>query len=496
MSDPVADATNLAEERKKRAKGKRMPVSGEPEWRDTNQYGVPKTTLYNTYLAIASLGIRCRHNTFSDQIMLRIEGDVPDDLRLAVGEVDDAVIGCLMRCLTNRFAFEPRSNTVIVAVETLAREDSFDPVCGMLAEAEAAWDGVARLDRMAVDHFNSLDTPLNRAFGRKTMIGAVHRARHPGCQFDTMVVMEGLEGINKSSAWRVLAGDDYFSDERVIGKDSREVQEQLGGVWIHESADLSGMRKAEVEQVKAQLSRRWDKARAAYAWKPKRRPRRSIHVGTTNNDGYLKSQTGNRRFWPLPVLKMIDLDQLRRDRLQLWGEAAHYELAGESAVLPEELWGAAAEEQEARRTTDAWETILSNIPEVVTPPGFDAGGMPFDPVTIRHIRDGREWVLGADILQYVLNPNMSAGRLQERDDGRLATVMKQIGWEREPRPMRINGKRGRGFSRPVPPPEEDEGTGDGTTEARRPDMSRFVESQRRAPRPVQRRYDGEEPTGG
>ena len=88
--------------------------------------------------------------------------------------------------------------------------------------------------------------------------------------------------MNKSTAWRVLAGDENFSDEKIIGKDSREVQEQLAAVWIHENADLAGMKKAEVETVKAYASRQVDRARPAYGRFLKQQPRHSIEVGTTN----------------------------------------------------------------------------------------------------------------------------------------------------------------------------------------------------------------------
>jgi predicted P-loop ATPase len=97
----------------------------------------------------------------------------------------------------------------------------------MLAMAEANWDSVKRLDRMAADYFNCEDTVLNSAFARKVMIAAVARARIPGIEFDTIMVLESEEGFNKSTALRVLAGDENFSDESIIGKNSREVQEQL-----------------------------------------------------------------------------------------------------------------------------------------------------------------------------------------------------------------------------------------------------------------------------
>ena len=106
----------------------------------------------------------------------------------------------------------------------------------------------------------------------------------PGCKFDQIIVLEGPEGINKSTAIRVLAGDDNFSDQSIIGADAKEVQEQLDGIWMHENADLAGMRKAEVEKVKAFARRQVDRARPAYGRVREDRPRRSIEWGTTNDD--------------------------------------------------------------------------------------------------------------------------------------------------------------------------------------------------------------------
>src|SRR5262249_21249267 len=170
---------------------------------------------------------------------------------------------------------------------------------------------MARLDTMVSEYANCANTPLNRAIMRKTMIAAVRRARRPGCKFDNITVLESAEGWSKSTFWRVLAGDENFKDETILGLSAREVQEQLSDVWIHESADLAGMRKTRVKKVKAFASRKEDCARPAYGYFVKRQPRHEINVGTPNADAYLQSQTGNRRFWPLKVLERIDIEKLK-----------------------------------------------------------------------------------------------------------------------------------------------------------------------------------------
>jgi len=132
-----------------------------------------------------------------------------------------------------------------------------------LNDSQGKWDGVKRLDTWVIDYLGCEDTPLNRAIGRSVLVAACRRARVPGCKFDFITVLEGPEGIDKSTAIRILAGDDNFNDQSILGASDKEVQEQLEGTWMHENADLAGMRRAEVEQVKAFASRQIDRARPA-----------------------------------------------------------------------------------------------------------------------------------------------------------------------------------------------------------------------------------------
>jgi predicted P-loop ATPase len=308
-----------------------------------------------------------------------------------------------------------------------------------LDDCQGKWDGIKRLDKWVIDYLGCEDTPLNRAIGRKTLISACRRARVPGCKHDEITVLEGPEGIQKSKAIRIFAGDENFNDQSILGSSDKEVQEQLEGTWMHENADLAGMRKAEVESVKAFARRQVDRARPAYGRVREDRPRRSIEWGTTNNKTYLQSQTGNRCFWPLEC-GTINIEALRRDREQLLGEAATYETAGESITLDECLWGDAREAQEKRRIADPWEDILSSMPKSVTPLGAPS-------VSIVHASgDGFERVASADVLLHVLK--IPAAQQNSSHGQRLSLVMANIGWERNPSgTVMINGRSVRGYLR-------------------------------------------------
>jgi predicted P-loop ATPase len=313
---------------------------------------------------------------------------------------------------------------VLDAVKALCLERCFDPIIDYFDEVQPKWDGKGRLDTWMIRYLGAPDTKLVRSISSIILIAAVRRARQPGIKFDQIVVLEGEEGLNKSTAIRVLAGDDNFSDQHILDVKEREVQEQLAGVWIYEIADLAGISRAEVERVKAFASRQVDRARKAYGRVREDVPRRCVFFATTNDKEYLLSQTGNRRFWPIETTH-IDIEGLRADRDQLWAEAVIREAQGESIVLNESLWEDAREEQEERRTKDPWESLLNRIPESVR---IGDGPESMNHPIIWRER-GEECVASMDLLTHVLG--VPTERQTSQMGKRLASVMKQLGWERK-----------------------------------------------------------------
>lgn len=306
----------------------------------------------NIRVALHRLGVRVRHDIFRDHLLVGgLEG---------VGPVlDDAAMTRLWLRVDEQFCFRPAKEFFWAVVEDSARREFFHPVRDYLDSLE--WDGVPRVDRWLVEHGGAEDTPYVRAVGALTLIAAARRVRQPGCKFDEMLVLESEQGTDKSSALRALAvSDDWFSDDLPLNAESQRVIEALAGHWIVEAAELKGMRKGDVEHLKAFLSRAVDRARPAYGRLLKNVPRQCVIVGTTNSSQYLRDSTGNRRFWPVKVTR-FDLDALRRDRDQLWAEAAAREASGESIRLDPSLYGAAAEVQENRRVEDPYVQTLAAV---------------------------------------------------------------------------------------------------------------------------------------
>jgi predicted P-loop ATPase len=243
------------------------------------------------------------------------------------------------------------------SVIAVARDVRIHPVRDYLNGL--VWDGVQRLDSWALTYLGADDTPLNRAFGALWAISAVARIMRPGAKVDHMLILEGPQGARKSTALKVLAGADWFTDELAeIG--SKDAAQQMRGVWIIEIAELDAIGRAEVSRIKAFLSRTVDRYRPPYERYVIDVPRQCVFAGSVNPDTYLRDETGNRRFWPLRC-GTIDLDALRQDRDQLWAEAVVRYHEGAIWWLQDPVLIAMADALQATRLqSDAWDDLIEH----------------------------------------------------------------------------------------------------------------------------------------
>lgn len=210
------------------------------------------------------------------------------------------------------------------------------------------WDGTPRLDRLIIDYAGAEDTPLNRAMTRKHFTAAVARVMNPGCKYDYCLIIAGPEGMGKSTLFSIMGGD-WFNDS-LVTTEGKSGMEQLRCGWIFELAELSSIKRSDVEQVKNYISRRDDIYRPAYGSVTEKYPRQCVFCGSTNEEYFLKGDTGNRRFWVIAVSpdlrKYNDFNaSLTRDRDQLWAEAVTYWEHGEKLYLPPELEAEARQRQ-------------------------------------------------------------------------------------------------------------------------------------------------------
>jgi putative DNA primase/helicase len=263
---------------------------------------------------------------------------------------------------------------VVDAVRMVAYRQKFHPVREYLEGL--TWDGVPRADTWLetfarVRPTSEAHAGLVRSVARKWLVSCVARAMDPGCKVDTMLILEGQQGIGKSRALAALAGEGFFSDA-AIDFGSKDACQTIQGVWIYELAELDAILRRDPSLVKAFLSRSVDRFRPPYGRAPDDVRRSVVFAGTVNHGGYLRDATGNRRYWVVRCEGRLDVDGLSAHRDALWAEATHAYRSGEPWHLGPEHDGLMEAETEARLDVDPWEETLAAWTS-------DRAGSPGDP---------------------------------------------------------------------------------------------------------------------
>lgn len=264
-----------------------------------------------------------RFNQVSKKLELR---NAPDGLQ-ATEALDVTLSVWFSESAWGRLGLCPTPRMVSEALRAIPERMSFDPLLEYLDALK--WDGVRRIDSFLERYFGANGDPPEylKSISRRWLISLVARGLKPGTKVDTVLCLEGSQGLGKSTALRILA-DPWFCDTKIdIGnKDSWSL---AGQFWILELAEAEGMTRAQAEALKAFFSRRDDTYRAPYGRTNATTPRRALFAVTTNAQRFLRwDPTGYRRFWPV-TCGALDLAALRADRDQLLAEAVAAFKAGE-----------------------------------------------------------------------------------------------------------------------------------------------------------------------
>lgn len=260
------------------------------------------------------------------------------------------------------------------------------------------WDGKQRLAWLMHMGFGAEASTYHHMVGQCWLIGMVARALRPGCKVDSMPILEGGQGIGKSTALRVLGGP-WFTEchESITSKDFYGV---LKGAWLVEVSEMHSFNKSEVERIKGIISCQVDRYRAPYGRNAEDHPRRSVFAGTTNRTDWNRDETGARRFWGV-ACGAVDLEWLRANRDQLFAEALTlfkrdtpwWDVPAEDAAAQAEL----------RRPEDTWEDALREYLDTEST------------YTMRQL--------------LVEGLKIEIGKHDRRMEQRIAAAMRSLGWD-------------------------------------------------------------------
>lgn len=295
------------------------------------------------------------------------------------------------------------------ALVAVAAERGFHPVRDFLDGL--TWDGEDRVSAFLPRYLGAEDTPYARAIGKLFLVSMVARIYSPGCKADYMLVLEGPQGLGKSSACGVLAGE-WFSDG-LPDIQHKDAIQHLRGKWLVEVAELSALSRAEAAHLKAFITRTVEKYRPPFGRLEVIEPRQCVFIGTTNEARYLKDATGGRRFWPVKVGR-IDLDALARDRHQLFAQAVQLYRQGLQWWPDREFERQhIAPEQEARYQPDVWEEPIRE-----------------------YLADRHEVERLIDLAWGALE--LGKSKLGRAEQNRISDILERLGWARSEK------KNGRG----------------------------------------------------
>ena len=300
----------------------------------------------NVHVFLRQRGVKFRTNTLLGQI--EISEAEKDEFNPLTDEIFD---GLLVDAENSQFNYHPSESAFRRGI-TAAASIKFDPLRDTVDTLAEKWDGTARLDNWL---HHTVGTPLDiyhTAVGRNLIGGMVRRARQPGCdQAETVIFISPDQGMGKSKICKILArNEDWYTDSFKLGGSQQNTLPQLASKWIVEMADLAGMNKTDVEEIKNFMTINVDEYVAKYAKFPTKQPRRCVFIGTSNDKRPLIDSTGNRRFLPVHVVGEVNLDWLRANVDQIIGECAARDALGESFFIPRDVWKITSLHQEAART--------------------------------------------------------------------------------------------------------------------------------------------------
>jgi len=300
--------------------------------------------------------------------ILRFDGRWGPNLRLNLMSANQEWCGAVVEkpelvqfaeAIRASYGISATTTVVEEAAVAVAFENQYHPVRNYLRAAKSCWDGTPRIDHLARAILGTR-VPLHQTMVRKMMIACVARAFTPGCKFDHALVLQGQQGLRKSSFFAALAGR-WFSATAMDVR-SKDALQQLHSAWIYEWGEIEKvMRTSQPTDMRIFLSNTSDSFRPPYARSVKAYPRTTVIVGSTNEREFLSDPCGSRRFWVIPVRQRLDIETVLRWRDQLWGEAVALWESGEQLHLTDTEEKLRAEMNDAFEVTDSVEFTVSKF---------------------------------------------------------------------------------------------------------------------------------------
>jgi predicted P-loop ATPase len=297
----------------------------------------------------------------------------------------------------------PKEEAIEIILK-LARENQYCPIIEYLEKVEATYPEPNINFANLTSQLLGTSDPLHTVYLKRHLIGSVVRALNPGCKMDTALILQGDQGIGKSSFFRALYGDDFFDDTMAESSDKDELM-KLHQHWAVEWAEFeTQLSRKGYSRLKQFMSTKVDNYRAPYARATKPIKRRSVLVGSTNELEFLNDPSGDRRYWVIPLGDSMNLSLTEQLRDQIWAAAVAAYRAGEQWHLTSEEKKLADEANQPFRTSDTWEDYI-----------------------LAYVQD-RQFVTISEVLTKALE--LDPSKQDKGSQMRASSILRRLGWDK------------------------------------------------------------------
>lgn len=454
--------------------GKVTPLKGS-DWQSqarlTTNGAIRRSSLYNIRLYLENdpnLKGMLAYDEFTDRVVKVLSNSKTGLQRGDWRDVDDSL---LRAYFDEQYDILFTKDNLIDGMVSVAKSHSFDPLKQRIEAVE--WDGEPRAEAFFINYLGAEDNHYTRMVTRKWLAGAVTRVYHPGVKFDIIPILEGKQGLGKSTAVALLAPQ-YFNDNmKSMGKNKDDYQ-KLTGSWIVELAELSAMNKTDIETIKNFTSAQSDYYRNSYARFPEQHPRRNVFIGSTNQTDYLKDATGERRFYPIRCgvnfATKNPWQPQQADILQTLAEVKTWVDAGERLFFDRQTIEEAKTYQQEAQVVDPMKEAITDYLTMMVPSNWEEltisvkrsyftaieNGNPIDTdaeswlqvklsTTMEPVRRTTTREIMAVVFDHDTNKYFS-GRTNAEAKKIKMIMDNMAGWDYKLN-LIINGKRGRGYQR-------------------------------------------------
>ena len=359
--------------------------------------------------------------------------DLPASGRYFIKDADYTYFRCYIE---ENYGLKIRINDYPKAFEALAQEQRYHPIKQYLDNLPE-WDGVKRVDTLLHDYLGTDDNAYTREVMRKTLCAAYMRIYHAGIKYDTMPVLNGPQGIGKSTLLAKLGGEWFNDNVSLLGIRDKTAVEGLQQGWIIELSEVDGgIRRSDIEAVKAFISRTDDRYRPAYGRALESHPRQCVFFGTANAEsGYLSDPTGNRRFLNIPCRAGAEKhpwDLTDEEVRQIWAEVRQHVQDGEDLLLSPEAQKTAKREQDMALETDETEGVIVEFAKRNVPDNWDNLSMDdrrawlANPIAVGMAP--RPWICTLEVWCDCYNQQRQT--MKQGDSRKIGAALIKLGWRK------------------------------------------------------------------